>query len=84
MGDALRATEKRVEGNRRMVLTNPHPEGNLTTDDPKVLAVDLQYDLKVLEHNKAELDKCLTLNERLTIKTDPTKDRSSSESSTSM
>jgi hypothetical protein len=62
-----------------MVLTNPHPEGNSTTVDPKVLAIDLQYDLKVLEHNKAELDKCLTWNERLTMKPGPTKDCSSSE-----
>ena len=79
LGDALRATELRVERNQRIVTTNSHPEGNSTTEDPKVLAVDLQYDLKVLEHDKAELDKCLAWNERSTAKPGPTKDCYSSE-----
>jgi hypothetical protein len=74
---ALRATEQRLERDKRIVATNYHPEGDSATGVPKGPAVDLQYDLKVLEHAKAELDKCLAWNER--EKPTPMKDCSSSE-----
>jgi Fungal chitosanase of glycosyl hydrolase group 75 len=77
LGDALRATEQRVERDENIVTSTSHPDGNSTTGDPKVPAVDLQYDLKVLEHDKAELDKCVAWIER--AKPDPTKNCSSSE-----
>jgi hypothetical protein len=77
LGNALRATEQRVERDQRRVTTSSQREAASTIDDPKVPAVDLQYDFKVLEHAKAELDKCVAWNER--EKPAPTKDCSSSE-----
>lgn len=78
LGDALRATEQRVEHDKNIVTSTSHPDGSSTAGDPKVSAGDLQYDLKVLEHDKAEFDKCVAWIER--AKPNPTKDCSSSES----
>lgn len=77
LGKALRATEQRVERAQSIVAMNPQPESASTTGNPKVPAVNLEYDRKLVEHDKAELDKCVAWNER--AKQEPTKDCSSSE-----
>jgi hypothetical protein len=77
LDNALLATERRVERDERIVATNPQPESASTTGNPKLPAVNLEYDRKLLEHDKAELDKCVAWNER--AKPEPTKDCSSSE-----
>ena len=76
---ALSAAEQLVEHDERIVTTDSGPDGNSATGDPKLPIAKLQYELKVLEHNKAELDKCLVWNERATAKRGPTKNCSSSE-----
>jgi hypothetical protein len=75
--DALRAIEQRVERDENIVTLTPDPDGSSTTGNPKAPTNDLRYDLKLLEHNKAELDKCVAWMER--AKPEPTKDCSSSE-----
>jgi len=77
LGNALRATEQRVERDERFVAANPQPESPSTTGNLKAPAVNLAYDRKLLEHDRAELDKCAAWNER--AKQEPTKDCSSSE-----
>jgi hypothetical protein len=75
--DALRATEQRVEQEKNIVKSTSQRDANSAKDDPKVPTIDLQYDLKVLEHDKAELDKCAAWIERTMPA--PTKDCASSE-----
>jgi glycosyl hydrolase group 75 (putative chitosanase) len=76
--NALRAIEQRVERDERIVTTDYNLQDKPTTEGSRVPAIDLQYVLKVLEHDKAELDKCLAWNERSAAKPGPTKDCSSS------
>jgi len=66
-----------VERDKNIVSPASHLEVSPTTGDPKVFKADLQYDLKVLEHDKLELDKCVAWFER--AKPNPTKECSSSE-----
>jgi hypothetical protein len=75
--DALRATEQRVEQDKNIVKSTSQRDANSAKDDPKVPAIVLQYDLKVLEHDQAELDKCVAWIDRAMPA--PTKDCSSSE-----
>ena len=77
--NALRAAEHRVERDERIVTTNSGPVNGSATGDPKLPVFDLQYELKILEHDKAELDKCLAWNGKTTSKRESTKDCSSSE-----
>lgn len=79
LGDAVRATGQRVEYDRGIAATNADRAGDLATDDPKLPAVDLRYDLRTLEHARAELAKCLAWNERAAARPRPTKDCASSE-----
>jgi hypothetical protein len=84
IGDALRAAELSVEIDKRVVTTNPNPEATSASRDSKTIAdsnfsaADFQFDLKLLEHDELELDKCLEWNERLSARQGPTKDCSSS------
>lgn len=64
LSNALQATEGRVKRDENTVGATSQLEGPSTNGEPKVPAVDLQYELKVLEHDKAELDKCIAWNER--------------------
>jgi hypothetical protein len=68
-----------VERDERLLTANSPSESTSSAEDLKIPAVDLQYDLKVLEHDKAELDKCLTWDDRPTAKSGPTKECSSAE-----
>jgi hypothetical protein len=77
LGNALRATEQRIDRDERFVAANPQPESPLRTGNLKAPAVNLAYDRKLLEHDRAEMDKCVAWNER--AKQEPTKDCSSSE-----
>ncbi len=68
-----------MEHDEGIVTTDSGPDGKSATEDPKLSVAKLHYDLKVLEHDRVELDKCLAWNERTTAKRGPTKDCSSSE-----
>lgn len=70
MGD-LRLAKQRVERDERAAASRYGPERYSVTKDANSLAIFLQYDLKILEHNEAELNKCLAASNRTTAKGRP-------------
>ena len=70
MGD-LRLAKQRVERDERAAASSYGRERYSVTKDANPLAIFLQYDLKLLEHNEAELNKCLAASNRTTAKRRP-------------
>ncbi len=68
---ALKASKLRVERDERIATTTSGPDRDSAAKDPSHPAIDLQYDLKILEHAEAELNKCLVESNRTTVKRGP-------------
>jgi hypothetical protein len=75
--NALQATERRINNDENASIASSQLDHTSSTGS-KPTMVDRQYELKVLDHDKAELDKCVAWNLRATPA--PTKDCSSTES----
>lgn len=81
--EALRVSQLRVERDERTAApasasSASGPERDSAAKDPGHPAIDLQYDLKILEHAEAELNKCLAASNRTTAKLRPEEGCSSS------
>jgi hypothetical protein len=70
MGD-LRLVKKRAERDKRTATLSYGPERYSVAKDANALAIFLEYDLKLLEHTEAELNKCLAARNRTNAKRRP-------------